>query len=247
MNALRFRGLLIAACSVLSLCTLLRVAQVQRSSYPLAPSRELPPLSLLPPPRSVSPLFNPEHAGELLEGEKRDKWQQPQRLVEMLRLKPGEIVADIGAGSGYLLPYLSRGVGARGCVFEEEIQAAFLPTLRQKAQSHRNVHVILGRADDPKLPRGSVDCFVLLTVYHEVENPVAFLQTLRKSASPDARLAIIDFDAGIKGDPSAPEGHWVGEQDVIREAEEAGWELAERQDFLRHASQFYLIFRPRKQ
>lgn len=247
MNALLSRSLLIAACLGMSLCTLLRVAQVQRSRYPLMPSSELPTLPLLSPPRSVSPLFNPEHAGELLEGKKRDKWQQPQRLVEMLHLKPGEIVADIGAGSGYLMPYLSRGVGARGCVFEEEIQAAFLPTLRQKAQLRDNVHVILGRADDPKLPHDSVDCFVLLTVYHEVEHPVAFLQTLRQSARPDARLAIIDFDAGIKGDPPAPEGHWIGEQDVIREAEEAGWELAERQEFLRPASQFYLIFRPRKQ
>ena len=247
MNISRLRLLPVVTCVILGICTLLRVMKVQRSQYPIAPTAESLLPTNTPSSRPVSPLFNPDHAEELLEGKQRDKWQLPQQLTARLRLQPGEIVADIGAGSGYLMPYLSKAVGTRGGVFAEEIQAAYLPILRQKAQSCHNVHVVLGRADDPKLPGSSVDCFVLLTVYHEVEHPVTFLRTLRRSASPNARLAIIDFDAAIKGSPPAPEGHWIGEQDVLREAKEAGWELSERHDLLRTASQFYLIFRPHKQ
>lgn len=199
-----------------------------------------------PPARSVSPLFSPDHAAELLEGPKRDRWQRPQDLVNALHLQDGEIVADIGAGSGYLMPFLSRSVGTRGCVFEEEIQDAFMPVLAQKARSFGNVRVVQGRADDPRLPPGSVDCFVLLTVYHEVENPVAFLRALRETGRPNTRLAIIDFDANIKGNPPAPEGHWIAADTVIEEARAAGWELAEQRALLRPASQFFLVFRPRK-
>ncbi len=246
MNAALPRRLFLTACFVLGACTLVRVAQFQRSQYPLAPLQNQALRSDVAPARPVSPLFNPDHAAELLEGAARDKWQQPQKVVEALRLQPGESAADIGAGSGYLMPYLSRGVGARGSVYEEEIQAAFLPALNQKARSCPNVHVVLGRADDPGLPRNSIDCFVLLTVYHEVEHPTAFLRALHRYARPNARLAIIDFDAAIIGNPPAPEGHWVRQQDVIAEAKAAGWELAEQRDFLRSASQFYLVFRPTK-
>lgn len=121
MNISRLRLLPSVTCVILGICTLARVMQVQRSQYSVTPFAAplLPPVS--PSSRPVSPLFNPDHAAELLEGKQRDKWQLPQQLTASLRLQPGEIVADIGAGSGYLMPYLSKAVGARGSVFAEEI------------------------------------------------------------------------------------------------------------------------------
>jgi len=159
-------------------------------------------------------------------------------------LEAGETVADIGAGSGYLLPHLSRAVGRRGTVFAEEIQDEFLPSLGRRAKSLRNVRVVRGTAADPLLPSRNVRTFILLTVYHEVDHPVEFLRTLRKYARPDARLALIDFDANRKGDPPAPDGHQVAESAVILEAKAAGWELAERHEFI--SSQFYLVFRQQR-
>lgn len=195
------------------------------------------------PKRYVAPLFDPELAPALLDEPGRDKWQQPQRIVRALRLRQGDVVADIGAGSGYLLPRLSRAVGASGRVYAQEIQGGFLPPLRRHARMLPNVRVVLGTADDPRLPPGGTDCFVLLTVYHEVQRPVAFLQTLRgRYAKPGARLAIIDFDDNRHGRPPAPVNHWVPEKDVLAEARAAGWELAERHEFL--SSQFFLVFRP---
>jgi ubiquinone/menaquinone biosynthesis C-methylase UbiE len=191
--------------------------------------------------RPVSPLFDPALAPQLLDDPKRDAWQQPDRLVQALHLRHGEAVADIGAGSGYLMRRLSRAVGNSGCVFSEEIQREYLPQLHQRAGQLANVHVVLGNAVDPGLPNRSVDCFVLLTVYHEVQNPVAFLRTLRRSARRGARLAIIDFDAARHGTPPAPDGHEIAEATVVEEARKAGWEVSERYDFL--SSQFFLVFR----
>ena len=189
--------------------------------------------------RPIAPLFDPSEAHAKLEGSERDKWQKPQQLVQALELKEGDVAADIGAGSGYLLPYLSRAVGKSGKVYAEEIQMEYLPDLRRHADQLKNVEPNLGTAKDPRLP-AKVDMFVLLTVYHEVQQPVDFLKTLRKYAKPRSRLAIIDFDAQRKGEYPAPVGHEVSERDVIAEAQAAGWKLQKRFEFL--GSQFYLVF-----
>lgn len=189
--------------------------------------------------RPVAPLFDPAEAHAKLDSPERDKWQKPAQLVNALGLNEGDTVADIGAGSGYLLPYLGRAVGQTGKVYAEEIQEAYLLDLRKYGARLKNMEVILGDAADPGLP-AKMDMFVLLTVYHEVQQPVEFLKTLHKYAKPGARLAIIDFDAQRKGEYPAPEGHEVAERDVIAEARAAGWKLEKRFEFL--GSQFYLVF-----
>lgn len=193
----------------------------------------------LRPERVPSPLFDPA-ATPMLEDRERDGWQQPARVVAALGLRPGETVADVGSGSGYLLPYLSAAVGPRGRVLAEEIQASFLPALRQRAARLGNVEVVLGTARDPGLPPGRVDCFVLLTVYHEVEDPPALFRALRRAARPGARLAILDFDGARHGIPPAPRGHQISAAVVEREAAGSGWRLAARHEFL--SSQFFLVF-----
>lgn len=210
-------------------------------------ARRATPLQKTQPPtgqpssRAVAPLFEPWRAGQLLDAPSRDRWQQPARLVRALHLRRGETVADIGAGSGYLLPHLSRAVGPQGTVYAEEIQNEFLPALRRHAGTLKNVRVVLGTAGDPRLPRGRIGCFVLLTTYHEVQKPVEFLRALRRLARPDAKLAIVDFDHGRRGDPPAPIGHEIAAATVIEEAREAGWRLHEKHEFL--SSQFFLVFR----
>ncbi|HZP80442.1 MAG TPA: hypothetical protein VFB21_02275, partial [Chthonomonadaceae bacterium] len=82
--------------------------------------------------RPVAPLFSPALAPSLLETPARDRWQKPAQIVRALQLRPGGVVADIGSGSGYLLPYLSRAVGPKGIVYAEEIQEDFLPALQRR-------------------------------------------------------------------------------------------------------------------
>jgi predicted methyltransferase len=203
-----------------------------------APPPALPPGFVVA--RPVAPLFAPEQAHALLEGPGRDRWQRPEALVARLALRPGERVADIGAGSGYLLPYLSRAVGPAGRVAAQEVQDDFLPALRKRAKALGNVDVALGTPGDPKLPRRDIDCFVLLTVYHEVDHPVDFLKTLAGYAAPGARLAIVDFDSDRRGEPPPPEGHSVRASAVQKEAAAAGWRLTARHEII--PSQFYLVF-----
>src|SRR5688572_25900751 len=136
--------------------------------------------------RAVAPLFDPALAHSLLEGPERDRWQQPERIVRALGLRAGDTVADVGAGSGYLLPHLSRAVGPSGTVYAEEIQEGFTPDLARRARRLGNVQVVLGTPEDLRLPERAADCFVLLTVYHEVQEPVAFLRMLRGYAAPGA-------------------------------------------------------------
>ena len=193
-------------------------------------------------PRNVPPLFSPSLAHELLDEPSRVKWEKPFEMIQALQLTKGATVADIGTGSGFLLPYLSKAVGVKGKVYGEEIQEEFIPKLTKLSQKLGNTTTILGMAEDPKLPT-KVDAFVLLTVYHEVEHPVDFLKTLKRYANPKAQLAIIDFDKNRKGIPKAPDGHEVSEKAVIEEAEAAGWKLDRRVELI--SSQFYLVFTER--
>lgn len=198
-----------------------------------------------PPPastaRTPAPLFAP-HDAHRLAGPERDRTQQPERLVRQLRLRPGETVADVGAGDGYLLPHLSAAVGPRGRVLAEEIQEAFLAPLERHRLRLGNVEVIHGTPDDPRLPAGAVDCIVLLTVYHEVARPEVLLRALLRAARPDARLAVIDFDPDRDPGGPAADGHAAPAAEVRRTARAAGWRLVEEHDFL--PGQFFLIFRP---
>lgn len=194
-----------------------------------------------PSGRPVAPLFDPSLVAHL-EDPARDDWQRPATIVRLLALAPGQTVADIGAGSGYLLPYLSLAVGPRGTVLAQEIQAAWIPYLERRAAGLGNVRVVIGRADEPGIADGGVDCFVLLTTYHEIERPVAYLRRLARAARPGARLAIIDFDRTRGGHPPPPGDHDVEERHVQDEVRASGrWRLEERHDVL--SNQFYLVFR----
>ncbi len=203
-----------------------------------SPARPSSAFSVHSAPRAHS-LFNPALAETLLEGQKRDRWQKPGQIIAALSLKPGEAVADLGAGSGYFLPFLSRAVGKAGRVYAEEVQEEFLAPLQKRADQLRNVRLVLGREDDPKLP-SPVDCLFLVTVYHEVENGADFLKALHRFARPRARLVLIDFDPARKGPYPAPKGHAISEKTVISEAASAGWTLKRRYEFL--GSQFFLVF-----
>jgi predicted methyltransferase len=202
------------------------------------------PTGAPPPPvepdRYISPLYDPARASTPLEGRERDRWQRPAEIVKLLQLRKGDVVADIGAGTGYLEPYLSPAVGSNGRVYAEEIQSSFMPALSRRADKFRNIVPIFGTAEDPHLPMGGVDCFVLLTVYHEVQKPISFLTRLHKYARPNATLVIIDFDYDLKGNPPAPVDHWVSQKDVLVEAEKAGWQLLKRHTIF--SSQFFLVF-----
>jgi ubiquinone/menaquinone biosynthesis C-methylase UbiE len=103
----------------------------------------------------------------------RARTQSPEGIVDTLRLQPGMTVADIGTGSGFMLPYLSKAVGRTGVVFAEDSQPELLERARQKiaAEKLTNVTLIQGTDYDPKLPEGKfIDAILLLGVYHHLDS-----------------------------------------------------------------------------
>jgi ubiquinone/menaquinone biosynthesis C-methylase UbiE len=193
-------------------------------------------------PRKPGPLFSPSNAW-LLEERSRDRWQRPEALIAALGLRPGDAVADIGAGSGYMMAHLARAVGAEGRVYSQDIQSGMVRLLRARAARHPNVRVLRGRVADPGLPPDAIDAALLLTSYHEMEAPITLLSRLRRAMRPRGRLVIVDFNE-FEPDGVAP---WVSFADrvpepvVIREAARAGWQLVRRVRSLPY--QYCLVFR----
>jgi predicted methyltransferase len=193
------------------------------------------------PLRVPGALFDPVQAW-LLQEPSRDEWQRPKLLLRALDLQPGDAVADIGAGSGYMMPHLSGAVGPSGQVYAQDVQPEMVSLLRDRSRTFKNVSVARGRVVDPCLPPGSVNAALLLTSYHELAAPVALLSRLLVAMRPGGRLVIVDFDGRDWGDaaPRVPFEDRVPEATVTREAAAAGWRLVRRVDGLPY--QYCLVF-----
>jgi ubiquinone/menaquinone biosynthesis C-methylase UbiE len=159
-----------------------------------------------------------------LERAERENEERPALAVELLDLKPGLTVADIGAGSGYYSELLSRKVGPSGKVFANDIQPGMVRLLQQRVRDRKlsNVEIVLGLEDDPKLPPASLDLALMVDVYHEFSQPQAMLRKLHQALKPGGRLVLLEFR---KEDPSVPirEEHKMSVQDVRAELEPEGF------------------------
>ncbi len=170
----------------------------------------------------------------------RDGKQKPLDLIAAMRVKPGMTVADIGTGTGYILPFLSRAVGPSGKVFGEDIQTDFLD--RAKTKKEANVELILGTDTDPKLPPNSVDIALVLDVYHHFDYPDKMLAAIRGALKPGAHLVIVDYYKSAS--PSL--GHIRLERDdVAAEIEHNGFHLLAKREHI-PKTQYMLTFEKAK-
>jgi protein-L-isoaspartate O-methyltransferase len=139
-----------------------------------------------------------------LERPEREAEERTDLLVEALALKPGEVVADIGAGSGYFSWRMARQVGEKGKVYAVEIQQEFLDLLMANMKKRRVdaiVHPVLGTIQDPKLPPGSVDTILLVDVYHEFDYPYEMARSMIAALKPGGRLVLVEYRGE---DPNVP-------------------------------------------
>jgi ubiquinone/menaquinone biosynthesis C-methylase UbiE len=168
----------------------------------------------------------------------REKRLQIDRVMDLLQLKAGGTVADIGAGSGWFSVRAARRVGANGRVIAEDINAKAVTYIQQRAQREHlaNIVPVLGTPDDPKLTPNSLDAALMLKVYHEIAHPPLVLANLRAALKPGARFGIIDRN-GNGGD------HGLKESIVRDEVEHAGFRQVARYDFTKADGQdYFLIF-----
>ncbi len=144
------------------------------------------------------------HQGaDWLERPERDQEEHTEKLVANLGIKPGEVIADIGAGTGYFSRRFAARTGAAGKVFAVEIQPEMLNLLtNQTARAGiTNVVPVLGTITDPKLPAASVDLAVMIDVYHEFDHPWEMMQGIVRALKPGGRVVFVEFRAE---DPKVP-------------------------------------------
>jgi predicted methyltransferase len=183
------------------------------------------------------------YAGDLsiFEEPGRDKRLQIDRVMDLLNLKPGSTVADIGAGGGWFSVRAARRVAPNGRVIAEEINPKAVASIQQRAQREHlsNIVTLLGTPDDPKLAPNSLDAALMLKVYHEIAHPPLVLANLRAALRPGARFGIIDRN-GNGAD------HGLNEPIVRAEVERAGFRQVARYDFTKADKQdYFLIFEKR--
>jgi predicted methyltransferase len=176
----------------------------------------------------------------------RDTWQRPDDVVTVLAVEPGDRVADLGAGEGYFVEYLSAAVGADGRVYAVEVEADLAASLSERFPAgSSNVETILGHYDDPLLPDGELDLVLLVNTYHHIEDRPGYFAKLRGDLSPTGRVAIIEPNADLTGliGLLSEEGHESSGPEIVEEMREAGYRPAESFDFL--PVQVFEVFAPK--
>jgi SAM-dependent methyltransferase len=130
-----------------------------------------------------------------LEREEREREEEPNKLLEALKLKPGDMVADVGAGTGYFTFRIAPLVGPRGKVYAVDIQPEMLDLLRKKMkeQNVTNIVPVLGTIEDPKLPAGAVDLILMVDVYHEFSHPREMTVAMLKALKTGGRLVLVEY------------------------------------------------------
>jgi ubiquinone/menaquinone biosynthesis C-methylase UbiE len=123
----------------------------------------------------------------------RARWQRPDRVLRVLRLRPGAVVADVGSGPGYFTTRLARVVGPRGRVYAVDPEPEVLTVLVKRLDGTGNVTPVLSRDDDPMLPAASCDLALFVNAYHHVADGPAFVRRLARCLKPGGRLAAIDW------------------------------------------------------
>jgi len=150
------------------------------------------PASAFPAPsRPVARIVNDTWHDE----QSRDKVGEAERVMNLLGVKPGLTVADIGAGSGYYTVRLAKRVGPEGHVYAEDVVPEYLERLAQRVRSEGltgTVTLVRGDPHDPQLPAGLVDIALLVHMYHEVQQPYGLLWNLRPALRTGAQVAVVD-------------------------------------------------------
>jgi ubiquinone/menaquinone biosynthesis C-methylase UbiE len=180
-----------------------------------------------------------------LEGPQRVATQKIDQVLADLSLKPGMVIADIGAGSGLFSRPLAKAVAPTGKVYAVDIQQDLLDHINQrdKEENIRNIRTVLGEFDDPKLPARDVDLAFINDVLHHIEHRAVYLKALGTYIKPTGRIAIIEMN---KDDPNTPHKKQpellVGRDEILKWMSDAGFKLVEEHADLFPGTKWFLVF-----
>ncbi len=164
-----------------------------------------------------------------LDAPDRAKTQKPEAILAAMKVKPGMTVADVGTGTGFMLPYMSRAVGDKGRVFGEDIQTEFLDRAKGRIAQEKltNVTLVQGTETDPKLPSDMVDALLVLDAYHHFDYPEKVLGSIARSLKKKGELAIVEF---YRSEGPSPGHIRLDRDDVAKEISSYGFTLVSKVD-----------------
>lgn len=177
-----------------------------------------------------------------LEDPKRDAYQKPHEVIDALRLRSGEVVADIGAGSGYFSLRLAHHVGPTGHVYAVDISPDMIRRMNERIHEAAlpNISTILASPNNPLLPR-PVDRFLFVNVWHHIEDQAAYLALMKKTLKPGGQIVMIDFhkrDLPV-GPPAAMK---IAREDLVKQMQGHGLRVRDEHTFLPY--QYFIVFEP---
>ncbi len=156
------------------------------------------------------------------DAKERDKWQKPASVITYMEIEEGMHVADIGAGTGYFLPYLSKAVGSTGTVLGLDIEPDMVRYMTERAEREKmtNVQARVVSTTAPKLAPKSIDRILIVDTWHHLPLRVEYAKTLAASLSPDGRIVVVDFTMKTKRGPK--KSHKLAVSTIVSELEQAG-------------------------
>jgi ubiquinone/menaquinone biosynthesis C-methylase UbiE len=180
------------------------------------------------PQRKPADVFSHTKA-DWLERPSRLESEKPDEVIRIMNLKDGDVIADVGAGTGFYARRMARAVAPTGKVYANEIQPEMLEKLEglAAAEGITNIVSVLGTETDPKLPAGQMDWVLIVDTYHEFQNPEAMLASIKKSLKPNGRIALIE--KRLEGETARHQSrrHRMSVEQVLAEWEPAGFTLIE--------------------
>lgn len=180
---------------------------------------------------------------EMFNRQAADPDNRPDEVVKHLKIKPGDRVADLGAGGGYFTLRFAREVGEEGRVYAVDIEREYLTYITKSAERAKlnNIVTVLATERESGLEERSVDLIFIRNVFHHITEPVAYFRRLKRALRPGGRIAIVEnIETGIL---MKIHGHTTTPEIIISTMEDAGYRVSERFDFLPDHS--FTIFRVR--
>lgn len=207
-------------------CLVLLVLGVARPAAAQELRRELPA-------RVPAQVMSYRGAG-WLERPERVAEEMPEEVMSTLAFQDGDVVADLGAGSGYYTRRIARAVAPSGRVYAVDIQPEMLEILARNMEEEgiTNVVPVLGETADPKLPMDAVDWFLMADVYHELSEPEEMLARMRDALRSDGRVALLEYRVEDGTGDHIQAAHRMSVRQVLLEWEPAGFELVRLHEFL---------------
>ena len=178
----------------------------------------------------------------MLDDPARDAYQKPHEVITVLNLKPGEVIADIGAGSGYFTFRLARHVGDSGRIYAVDVSPDMIVHLNRRIRDLqlKSVVSILAAPDDPLLADASIDRFFVCDTWHHIEDHASYLGLMKKMLKPGGQVVMIDFK-NAETPVGPPLEMRIDREALVKEMQTNGFRLAAEHTFLPY--QYFLVFK----